>query len=222
MRSGSTLLKALLSNAPDIDQIPEAFFQIRNNKYYTYNQFSKLSSSEIVILKEPSHYPTYNQYPQLPNIEHKTITLVRNPADTIISLRKMNKELGINMTDEELLDYWLVTTSNLLKHRKNLNNRTVVYEQLTDNPIEITKNLFQFIESEQKEGVDTYTKPRKYKWEWKKDDGGEIIKSLKVQKIIKDYSVEKSLINLIDNNNDVLTVMREFGIPKVWDQNETL
>ncbi len=218
MRSGSTLFKALLSNAPDIEQIPEAFFQIQNNKYYTYNRFSQLSSNEIVILKEPSHYPTFQSYPQFPNVEFKSLTLVRNPLDTVISLRKMNKELGINMTDEELLNYWLTTTENLLKLKDRENNMTVVYEDLVTRPKQITKAVFQFIGSAQQDGVDSYSKPKKYEWEWKKDDGGEIIKSLKVQNIKKDYSNEGQLIELISTNKKILDIMKKFNIPNIWKE----
>ncbi len=220
MRSGSTLLKALLSNAPDIEQIPEAFFQIDNNKYFTYNKFYKLSSSDVIVLKEPSHYPSFRNYPQFPNVEFKTITLVRNPLDTIISLRKMNKELNTFLSDEELLNYWLITTENLINKKNRVNNITVIYENLIERPVEITKELFKFIGSVKKEGVDTYSRPEKYKWEWKKDDGGDVIKSLRVQKVEKDYSNEKSLINLICQNQRVLNVMKEFGIPQVWNKSK--
>ncbi len=192
MRSGSTLLKALLAEAPDIEQIPEVEFQVRGNRFYVYQRFYRLSPLPIVVLKRPANYSDYRTYPRLPQGEYKIIRLVRNPLDTLLSLRGMNPHLKVEKPDEELMDYWATTLENLarLKHPQMV---TVRYEDLIEQPKAVTARLFAFIGSQQREGVNHYRKPRNYEWQWRKDDGGEVIKSLRVQKVEKDYTPHRPL-----------------------------
>ncbi len=192
MRSGSTLLKALLAEAPDIEQIPEVEFQVRGNRFYVYQRFYRLSPLPIVVLKHPANYSDFRTYPRLPRGEFKIIRLVRNPLDTLLSLRGMNPHLEVEKSDEELMDYWATTQENLarLQHPRMA---TVRYEDLIEQPKAVTARLFAFIGSQQREGVDHYHKPRNYEWQWRKDDGGEVIKSLRVQKVEKDYTPHRPL-----------------------------
>ncbi len=215
MRSGSTLLKALLAEAPDIEQIPEADFQIPGNRFYVYSRLYKLSTYPIVILKHPSSYFDFRTYPRLPKGDFKLIRLARNPLDTILSLQKMNKALGEEKSNEELIDYWCTTYENLsgVQHPHLID---VTYEKLVAQPLVVTKRLFQFIGSVQKKGVDHYHKPATYEWTWKKDDGGEIIRSLKVQKVHKDYTAHCHLIELLRSEPRIQSLMALYQLE--WPQ----
>lgn len=206
MRSGSTLLKALLAEAPDIEQIPEADFQIPGNRFYVYARLYKLSPSPIVVLKHPSNYSDFRTYPRLPKGEFKLIRLARNPLDTILSLQKMNEVLGEEKATEALIDYWCTTYENLSRVR-HAHLIDVAYEALVTQPRVVTQRLFLFIGSVQKKGVDRYHKPATYEWTWKKDDGGEVIRSLKVQKVSKNYAAHRHLLEQLQSEPRVQSLM---------------
>ncbi len=211
MRSGSTLLKALLAEAPDIEQIPEADFQIPGNRYYVYSRLSKLSDFPIVVLKHPANYFDFREYPCLPKGEYKLIRLVRNPVDTILSLQKMNEKLDEDKSVEDLIDYWC-TTYERLAQVSHPQLTDVVYETLVAHPITVTEHLFRFIGSVQQEGVDRYSRPQTYEWTWKKDDGGEVIRSLKVQQVTKDYSAHADLIAKLKADPRVNKLMAHYNL----------
>ena len=218
MRSGSTLLKALLSQAPDIEQIPESEFQVVSNKYHAYNLFYKLSDLPIILLKHPSNYIDFESYPRFPSVPFKAIILVRNPLDTAISLKEMNPNIGVDMSDNEVLNYWATTYENIAKREFPQGTPIVLYSKLIESPKQVTQSLFEFIGSRQKSGVDTYERPKMYNWQWKKDDGGEVIKSLKVQKVVKDYTGHKCLIEKIHRSNRVQKLIKFYRIEGVSER----
>ena len=118
MRSGSTLLKALLAEADDVSNLPEQNFQ----KFFAGKQaaekISELDDHPIIVLKRPGWYTEVGRYPKLPNVENlKTILLVRDVYDTVESLRKMTfrklAPLASRITNRWLSNYWLGITQSL-------------------------------------------------------------------------------------------------------------
>lgn len=179
MRSGSTVLKALLGTANDVSHLNEYDFQRNVNRYLAYYHVYHLSESPIIILKKPSYYDDYLNYPKLPKYNHKIIILIRNPHQTIASIQKIKDNIPKKSIDY-LGKYWLQTYHNLSKLLDKNNVFLVQYEQLTNQPIAITKQLFSFINSTKKEGTNTYNLPENG-WKWGIDDGGKRIQSLKIQ-----------------------------------------
>lgn len=185
MRSGSTLLKSLLANAPDISYLPEVDFQ----KYSGLKalKLKLLAKEEILVLKKPAKYDAV-KYPQVPRlISPKKIILIRDVGPTVNSLIRMNQAIDknkFNQSPEELaINYWARTYLNLLDTFEIDNEETLLvkYEDLVSDPIGVTSSLFKFVGSEQMSGVDTYVPPESYKWGWGNDDGGEKIKTLAIQ-----------------------------------------
>lgn len=189
MRSGSTLLKALLAEAPDISNLPEKDFQ----KYYgdpkALEKISALDEHPIVVLKRPGWYNEIGRYPRIPKIEGlKTVLLIRDAYETVESLRKMTFRKAApwmsRWVDGWLAKrYWLGMTQSLWKLHEDeaFDTYLVRYEDLTQNPIDETKKLFEFVGSKQQGGVDTYSKPDGFRWRWGSDDNSANIKSLRVQ-----------------------------------------
>jgi len=65
--------------------------------------------------------------------------------------------------------------------------------------------------------VDTYRKPENFEWDWGTDDGGDIIKSLKVQKINYEYTDDdKKLIEIINNSGRCSFLRDKLGYDKNW------
>jgi len=187
MRSGSTLLKSLIATAQDTSDLPEVDFSaFRSTSSW---RLRVLSKAEIVVLKFPRSF-RMETYPLLPRGRKlKVIFLVRDVYSTVNSLVKMIEATGVDSdgewTKKKLANvYWTSTNQKLLdlKRDASLDIMMVKYEELVDSPIVVTGQVFKFIGSKTKLGVDTYKKPSKYSWRWGSDDGGEIIKSLKVQK----------------------------------------
>lgn len=215
MRSGSTLLKALLANAPDTSYLPE----INTNKYSENNSWTLklLSPAKILILKKPAWFPEHD-YPRFLHIKNaKQIFLVRDVYDTVISLQAMNKqisqELDAEWTYEKLVhDYWLRVNDMIINHPKlrEPNSTLIKYEDLVKCPIETTKSLFQFIGSAVTEGVDSYHRPQTFDWQWGNDDGGEKIKSLRVEytSLPKDND---ELIQIIQSSEKVQALRKQLG-----------
>lgn len=188
MRSGSTLLKALMSAAPDISSLPETDFQ----KYQSTNAASEIAAlcpERIVVLKRPAWFNETRSYPRLPNVpEIKRVILARDVHTSVASLRKMafRKLEGIipRRVDNWLANgYWAPVYANLLERfpDNGQSNFWIRYEDLVSDPIEWTGKLFRFLGSERSEGTDSYPPPEGYDWKWGTDDGGDKIKSLKVQ-----------------------------------------
>jgi len=91
MRSGSTLLKSLLANAPDTSHLAEVDFQ----KYDHTNSWKlkTLSNANILILKKPAPFDQQN-YPLIPPVKkQKKIILVRDVYETVESIKTMNRKV---------------------------------------------------------------------------------------------------------------------------------
>ena len=189
MRSGSTLLKALLAQAPDISDLPETDFQ-HYARGGSIEELESLGKEPLLLLKRPAWFNEVGKYPQLP--EHprlKRIVLVRDAYANGLSLRKMffrhvpflqKTGLGNSFLLER---YWSGVNRRLLEFAQAdaVNTVLVRYEDVLKNPRGETARLFAFLGSAQTEGVETYQKPQGYEWRWGKDDGGAVIKSLRVQ-----------------------------------------
>lgn len=188
MRSGSTLLKALMSAAPDISSLPETNFQ----KFQSDNaeeEVSSLSKERIIVLKRPAWFNEIDSYPRLPNVANsKRIILARDVHTTTASLRTMAfrkaEPLIPKRADNWLANsYWANVYLNLQRRFPDdgISNFWIRYEDLVKEPIQWTGKLFRFLGSERSEGTDSYPPPSGYDWKWGTDDGGDKIKSLTVQ-----------------------------------------
>lgn len=186
-RSGSTLLKALLAEAPDISHLPEVnLMHSRLNCFDFYYRAYRRSPKRIVVLKRPAGLSA-RQYliPTHPGL--RFIILYRDMEGWYLSMRKVfqetgQRELDRTMTDERLLDYWCRIYESLLDNKDLLSApmKVLTYEELIHNPEEVTARLFNFVGSAKRGGVSSYQKPRDFEWAWGSDDAGEKINKLKV------------------------------------------
>lgn len=211
MRSGSTLLKSLLAVPEETSHLPEVHF----HKYKWLQQFrlKALSEKSIIVLKKPSWVGEKN-YPTLPDfLDSKKIILIRHPYETIVSIRKMKKDIDpqnkLDWDDTTLLAYWNETYENLLKSATST-DLIIRYEELVENPIDVTSELFEFIGLSNQEGVDSYKPPTKYSWSWHNDDGGEKIKSLKVSPSPLNRN-DSALMTLILGNEKTQGLLNQYG-----------
>ena len=185
MRSGSTLLKALLAEAHDVSNLPEIDFrQFLSHKYRLYNQAYYLSKKRIVVLKFPHPFLGARDKQFIQQTDRmKIIVLVRDVPGVVKSLEKMPKEAKFNfMGKKEYLNYWCDVYESILDSVRLMKRKIyfVRYEDLIKNPKAVTKEIFSFIGSEKQEGAETYHKPKNFEWGWGHDDGGEEIKKLRV------------------------------------------
>ncbi|HUF63685.1 MAG TPA: sulfotransferase [Verrucomicrobiales bacterium] len=186
MRSGSTLLKALLAVADDVSNLPEVDFQ-RYGAGRGAEVFS-LCRERIVVLKRPCWFHEVRRYPRLGDFASgRHVVLVRDALETVQSLKSMMFGPGAKWLgpwcDRILLErYWAVVTKRLagLSHRQD-NVCLVRYEDLVRAPAPETARVFRHIGSERSEGADRYGAPEGYRWRWGSDDGGEMIRTLRVQ-----------------------------------------
>lgn len=218
LRSGSTLLKALLANAPDTSHLPEINFQ----KYLNPNIINKiydLSPENIIILKRPAWLYEIYSYPRIPPIENvKKIILVRDIHNNISSIQKMIfgkwRNFFQGLTSKFLAEYyWLSITKQLYKINMDDNKNSIIvrYEDLIKEPETITKKLFDFIGSNQKNGVCTYQKPKKFKWKWGSDDGGIRLKRLEVLSNENNHKKNNSLIKIIKTSEEISSLRKKLN-----------
>jgi len=220
MRAGSTLLKALLAEANDVSNLPEVNFQRFQNEGTAWRQIGDLDDHRVIVLKRPAWYHEVFSYPRLPPVANlKIIVLARNAYDTVASLRKMTfgrwNRLAAPLANRLLVEqYWARVNERLaeLLRMQGANARLVRYESLTADPVATTSGLFEFIGSRQRRGVERYTAPRQFKWKWGQDDGGQKIRSLRVQSTTTARD-DESLLNAIERSSRAqraIDLLREF------------
>lgn len=211
MRSGSTLLKALLAQAPEIEQLSEQRFQLPQNFFTVYGRLASLSDQPIIVLKHPANFNDFRTYPILPQVPFKMIILIRNPVDTILSIQTMQEKRKDPKPLADILDYWKTVHRSLLRLEGPAYFR-LRYEDLIGQPEQKTKELFQFIGSSQREGVRSYQSPSRSAWEWGKDDGGEVIQKMAVQRVQRDYSEHQQVLDLVQQDSELQELIQAFGL----------
>ncbi len=216
MRSGSTLLKALLANSPDTTHLSEVDFQKFNK--LDYWKLKMKYKQKIIVMKKPCWYTNADHYPVLPDLKNmKIVVLIRNPYDTVSSIKEMAKirpksDQGLE-NNEYVNDYWCKVYKKILKCKiLDQPNATLVrYTELVQDPIRVTEELFKFIGSEQIKGVDTYSYPKDGMWKWDNDDGGEVIKTLKVVDKKRDKN-DQRLIDTIEASKCVEEITTAYDL----------
>ena len=212
IRSGSTLLKALLATRSDVTNLPEVDFNIAP-------ALAQYIPNKITVFKKPNF--KFN-YPALPgNFDYKMIVLIRNPYDTILSIYKAfletKPELTFNLTEEIMVEQWsnLYEQINTKFYDTKNEKLVVLYEKLIQDPIGETNNLFEFIGSQNTKGVDTYCFPKNFQWEWGRDDGGDTIKTLQVQNNLNKKRENSCLINAIKQNRKAQNLLQYYRYEKI-------
>ena len=219
MRSGSTLLKALLAESEDVSNLPEQNFQKFVGDDQAAETIARLDEHPIIVLKRPGWYNETNSYPRIPSVEGlKTIVLIRDCYDTVESLRKMTfrrlSGLVSRFTNGWLAKhYWAGMTRSLLELHDDPTHETLLvrYEDLTARPLEETARMFDFIGSSQKMGVDSYSKPEDFRWRWGSDDNSDNIKSLTVQARTAKPQTHQALVELIESNEQINQLRKRAG-----------
>lgn len=150
MRSGSTLLKALLAQAPDVSDLPETDFQKYGHDGGNA-ELEALSAEPILVLKRPGWFNEIGRYPRLPaHPRLKRIALVRDAYAFGLSARKMTfrhlpflQRSGIG--NRFLIErYWGGVNRRLLELTQEDPETTLLvrYEDVLVDPIGQTKALF--------------------------------------------------------------------------------
>jgi hypothetical protein len=190
MRSGSTLLKALLGHAHDVSHLSETRFprtklSPRSEKYFQYYTVFTMSRSPIIVLKFPSWFADATTYPYLPNLPVRVIVLLRNPERVLASLEKWTHIIENDFGEKSRSDYqqyiFEVTRSlaRLYFGEHGYPVHLVSYEELVSEPKKVTQKLFRFICSSEREGFDCYSQGGA-RWEWGVDDGSPKIRTGRV------------------------------------------
>ena len=159
-RSGSTLLKALLAEAPDVSHLPEINFRrYLSNKYHLCFASHRFSTKRIIVFKRPHWFNNVKDKLSIPDSKNiKVIFLVRDVYDTVVSLEKRTKVNCLNIGKKELVEFWCNANEmimNTVAHIKQ-NVYFVRYEDLLKNAEDVTKMLFKFIGSCRRDGTNTY------------------------------------------------------------------
>ena len=125
------------------------------NKFISYTKSINLDLFSARVIKEP--YALYILKQLRPQID-KIILLVRNPNDVILSIKKFasdNKALnGIN------IKIWREYYKTFLNSVDDIPYLVVNYEQLINSPKSVVKNLFSFLNVQEKPlDIQIYNKP---------------------------------------------------------------
>lgn len=180
VRSGSTLLKALLAMAPDVSHLPEVPFRtIPRNRYQAYRHISHLSRRRIVVLKRPGSF-TDTRYPQLPNLDPRVIVLTRDVPGVVASWQRLRPDAETAF----LATRWAEIYQRILDRTQVLPARRVArvrYEDILADPVAETARLFGFIGSVRRHGTDEYA-PGDFAWRYGSDDGSPRIHTRRVQR----------------------------------------
>lgn len=215
MRSGSTLLKALLAVADDVSDLPEVNFQALADAD-GMERMRALSDRPILVMKRPAWFHEVASYPRLPPFPNrKTLLLVRDVYDTTTSLRKMVFRKAAPLTGSIgnrffVHHYWAGVMRRLLELAEAPDCLVIRYEDLVADPINETARLFRFIGSSRTQGTDTYNPPG-YAWRWGRDDGGQIIRSLKVRPPHPPDYRDTALLRCIQNDPDIPGLRERLG-----------
>jgi hypothetical protein len=182
IRSGSTLLKALLANSEDVSHIDEVNFQLKSrSRYISYSRVARLSERPILVLKWPAWFAEVATYPRLPKYPHQAILLYREPLATTLSIKRRMATAPHypSLTDEQLLDYWCQVYENACSKLGPDTSQVMLvrYGDLVSDPVGCQHRLFSWIGTSRYEAKATYGTPESGDWAWQKDDAGSTIKS---------------------------------------------
>ena len=214
MRSGSTLLKALLGAAPDVSHLSEVkFHHLQMNRYAFYNRFHALAPEPIVVLKHPAWFTDpINRFavPKLPCV--RLLCLVRDCYPTLLSLKSMPD--SDTRSDEYLVEYWVKMTRRILNklEQHESRSRLVRYEDLVEHTIETSLELFRFVGSTMKTGVATYSRPDGGAWTWGSDDGGDKIRSREIR-ATHSHADDPALLECINRHPEVAALRERLDYP---------
>lgn len=221
MRSGSTLLKALLQEAPDVSRLSEVDFQRFARPGTRLDAMWALADQPILLLKRPAWYHEASRYPRLPEaVSRRVILLVRDCQPTVESLRKMSfgplAGLAGPLVDGWLARrYWAPVTARLVRLAETggPDVRLVRYEDLLAAPIDVTARLFAFLGSRRETGVATYQSPAGRGWRWGKDDNSPAIRSLTVQPLGGSRKCHPRLAKIVETDPAIAGLRRRLGYP---------
>lgn len=190
MRSGSTLLKALLAGAPDVSHLPEVNFQSVLPSPAKRRKLEESAAEPILLLKRPAWFHETGRYPRIPDgLPVRRILLLRDAYETVRSVGRM---LGGKRFDrfpgfpgQRFLArrYWAPVTRRLLAVAREHPGESILvrYETLLEAPEEETLRVFRFLGSVRTSGTRSYANPDGFRWKWGSDDGSERIRTKEVQ-----------------------------------------
>ena len=190
MRSGSTLVKALLGSAPDIVHLPETNFRTILRSRTRQAALERAHPEGILLLKRPAWFNEAWTYPRMPGDPSvRCVVLLRDAFPTVRSVARMvagkRGEQWTGLAGLRLLTrlYWAPVTRRLLAFAEGGEHPVAVvrYEDLLARPEEETLRLFRFLGSAQTEGVRRYGEPENAQWKWGRDDGSPRIRTREVQ-----------------------------------------
>lgn len=217
MRAGSTLLKALIAEAPEASHLQETDFRkFYSEKHGFDDRIYRLSEKRILVMKLPYAFHDMAEVRPCPKGRNvKIIVLVRDVYSVVESIWKRKEEMqSSHMTKSDLVDYWCESYESILKSIEPVSADLffVRYEDLTTNPREITKKIFRFIGSKKGGGVENYHEPKDFEWRWGFDDGGGNIKKLTVIKSLGNPEQDdKELLQIIEQSPRVHSLRKKFG-----------
>lgn len=217
MRAGSTLLKALIAEAPEASHLQETDFRkFYSEKHGFDDRIYQLSKKRILVMKLPYAFHDMRKVRPCPKGQNvKIIVLVRDVYGVVGSIERRKEEMeSSHMTKNDLVDYWCESYESILKSLETVSAGLffVRYEDLTATPKEITKEIFRFIGSKRKDGVENYRGPKDFEWRWGFDDGGENISKLTVMKSLgKSEQDDEELLRIVRHSPRVRSLRRKFG-----------